>query len=237
MSEQWLPVPGYEGLYAVSDLGNVRSFHAGRGKGKRGGILKPAPTGGSSPRLAVVLYRDREGRTRLVHQLVLEAFAGPRPPDQDALHGPGGPADNRLANLRWGTRRENYLDSVRDGTAASGEKCGTAKLTAAIVLKCRRRYAAGETQAILAREFGVKPATMSDAIGGKRWAWLPGAVPVGKPVCRPKGEAHHAAKLTATQVTEIRRRYAAGEQQRPLAREFGITQGTVTKIVRRAIWK
>ena len=26
-TERWLPVVGYEGLYMVSDLGNVRSLH------------------------------------------------------------------------------------------------------------------------------------------------------------------------------------------------------------------
>src|SRR5262245_12445878 len=128
MSERWLPVPGYEGLYEVSDLGRVRSLHTGRGKGKRGGLLAPALTGGTCPKLCVVLYRDGAKRTRLVHHLVLEAHARPRPPGMDALHGPGGPLDNRLENLYWGTRRRNYLDSVRDGTAARGEKTGGAKL-------------------------------------------------------------------------------------------------------------
>jgi hypothetical protein len=220
--ERWRPVPGYEGLYAVSDLGNVRSFHAGRGTGKRGGLLRPGLTAG---RLCVALRRDGTSRTRLVHHLVLEAFAGPRPPGLNALHGPGGPLDNRLANLRWGTQRENY----------AGERAPTAKLTEAAVIECRRRYAAGETQRALAAEFGVNPATISEAVTGRKWGWLPGAVPTDRTRHGRKGERHHAAKLTAAQAAEIRRR-AGQEHHGALASEFGVSQASVWRIAEGRTW-
>lgn len=51
-----------------------------------------------------------------------------------------------------------------------------AKLTEAIVIECRRRYASGETQATLAAEFGVTHSTISHAIHGRRWAHLDGAI-------------------------------------------------------------
>ena len=44
--ECWLPVPGYEGLYEVSNLGHIRSFYVlgCRGEvGPRSHLLKPAP--------------------------------------------------------------------------------------------------------------------------------------------------------------------------------------------------
>ena len=37
-TERWLPVPGYEGEYEVSDQGRVRSFVSGK-------ILKPFVSG------------------------------------------------------------------------------------------------------------------------------------------------------------------------------------------------
>lgn len=237
MTERWLPVPGYAGLYEVSDMGNVRS--ARRRRGSRGGLLKPALTGGPPAKLCVVLYGGTYAsrKTRLVHQLVLEAFAGPRPPGELALHGPGGALDNRLANLYWGTGHRNCLDTVRDGTVVRGEKVDGAKLTEAAVLECRRRYAAGEAQTALAAELGINSASMSQVITGRTWAWLPGAAPVDHSRHGAKGEAHPAAKLTAAQAAEIRRRYAAGESQRPLAREFGISQPVVSKVVRGELWK
>lgn len=52
------------------------------------------------------------------------------------------------------------------------------------------------------------------------------------------GETSPLAKLTAEQVEEIRRRYAAGGVlQRELGEEFGIGQTQVGRIVRRVRWK
>lgn len=52
------------------------------------------------------------------------------------------------------------------------------------------------------------------------------------------GEKAPWSKLTETQVTEIRQRYAAGGiTQKALAKEYGLIQTTVGEIVRRVIWK
>jgi hypothetical protein len=87
-------------------------------------------------------------------------------------HGPGGKRDNRLVNLSYGTPAENSNDQIRDGTRQRGEQRPEAKLTFAIVAACRIRYAAGETQTALAKEFGVTRACMGYAIAGER-RWKP----------------------------------------------------------------
>lgn len=110
MSERWADIPGYEGRYQVSDLGRVRSVdHHVRcgpgGKGSRlvkGRILRSAPR--KSGHHMVVLGK---GNSCDIHPLVLRAFVGPPPPKHEALHGNHVPSDNRLKNLRWGTRSEN----------------------------------------------------------------------------------------------------------------------------------
>lgn len=58
-----------------------------------------------------------------------------------------------------------------------------------------------------------------------------------KPESRRTGEKHGNAKLTDTQVKEIRARCAAGETQRPIAREFGVKQPLISLIVRGEAWK
>lgn len=50
----------------------------------------------------VLLARSGRVKTVTVASLVLRAFAGPPGPGQRARHGAGGPADDSLANLRWG---------------------------------------------------------------------------------------------------------------------------------------
>jgi len=51
-----------------------------------------------------------------------------------------------------------------------------------------------------------------------------------------KGHRHPNAKLTETQVVEIRRRVDAGEIRSALAREFGVSKSTITYVMGRG-WK
>lgn len=53
----------------------------------------------------------------------------------------------------------------------------------------------------------------------------------------PKMEKSGRAKLTATQVKEIRERYAKGEKPTPLSIEFGVSQENVSNIVARRSWR
>lgn len=130
MSEtEWRSVAGYEGVYEVSRDGQIRSldrmvhFISRWGTPavmpKRGLVLTPSahPTSGH---LTVGLGPAPE--YRYVHHLVLEAFVGPRPAGQEGLHGDGNPANNRAANLRWGTRAQNSDDAVRHGTHPQAKK-------------------------------------------------------------------------------------------------------------------
>lgn len=126
--EIWRPVVGFEGAYEVSDHGRVRSVdrwvtYTNRWGGTsttfhHGQILRPG-VHVRSGHLHVNLHR----KSRYVHQLVLEAFVGPRPDGmRHTRHMNGIPADNRVENLAWGTFSENYLDSVAHGTHTNAAK-------------------------------------------------------------------------------------------------------------------
>jgi hypothetical protein len=119
--EQWRPVVGYEGLYEVSDLGRVRSLARRVPHGRLGHItvteriLKPVAVmrGGYA---SVMLSQGGAERHYKVHHLVLCAFVGPMPEgDAHTRHLNDLPTDNRLVNLKWGTRAENMRDAVRNG--------------------------------------------------------------------------------------------------------------------------
>lgn len=58
--------------------------------------------------------------------------------------------------------------------AWQGERNHNAKLTAAIVLEARARKAAGESMHALAKEFGVSPQALRDAVIGKTWKHVRG---------------------------------------------------------------
>jgi hypothetical protein len=113
--ERWLPIPGYEGFYEASDLGHIRSVpRPTGGHGHPGRVLKPwtKPTG----HLTVALCVNRARKSFDVHRLVAITFLGAPPDGHEVCHNDGDPANNRIANLRWGTRSDNIRDSVRHGT-------------------------------------------------------------------------------------------------------------------------
>ncbi|ATN90865.1 HNH endonuclease [Gordonia phage Lysidious] len=131
MSEQWLPVPGWDGFYEVSDQGRIRSvdrvIRRGNGSpqhiGPRILAANPRPSG----HLCVRLYRNGRGVGMDVHTAVLTAFVGPRPDGHEACHSNGDATDNRLTNLRWDTRSENNFDRVRHGTHNNSTKTRCAR--------------------------------------------------------------------------------------------------------------
>jgi len=118
--EQWRPAVGHPG-YEVSNHGRVRSLDRvltlrGRDgediyRRHRGRVL--APCANASGHMVVTLGR---GNSVYVHQLVLTAFVGPAPAGEEGCHDDGDASNNRLTNLRWGTRASNVADSVRHGT-------------------------------------------------------------------------------------------------------------------------
>ena len=103
--ERWRPVHGF-GNYMVSNLGRVWSQRSNK-------CLKPQPAG--KGHLRVALRRDGGTHLRGVHRLVLIAFVGPCPEGKECLHYDDDPTNNKLGNLRWGTRTENRLEV--DGTS------------------------------------------------------------------------------------------------------------------------
>lgn len=121
-TELWKPVPGWEGLYEVSDLGRVRSLDRidSSGRRRRGQLMKTPPS--RSGYLVVNLRRDGHSTVRLVHVMVLEAFVGSRPIGMSACHGDADRANASLANLRWDTYSENNRDVVRHGHHNQSDK-------------------------------------------------------------------------------------------------------------------
>lgn len=119
MRESWNPVPGYEGYYAVSDFGRVRSLDRvlNTVQGKRkwpGRIMSPVPDKLGRP----VVNLRKGGRTKQwkVHRLVASAFIGPCPDGMEVCHGDGDNQNNHVSNLRYDTHQANYQDMMDHGT-------------------------------------------------------------------------------------------------------------------------
>lgn len=163
--ENWLPVPGYEGLYSVSDLGNIMSMnYANTGMLK---ILKPINRKGY---LRVDLYKDKNVRSHSIHRLVMLAFIGVSN-GMPVNHKSGVKTENSLSNLEYCTHSENSLHSFRIGLQSNiGEKHSRAKLTESNVISIKERISKGEKHASIAKDFSVCTPTISKISSGSLWS-------------------------------------------------------------------
>jgi len=98
----WKPIKEFEGLYEVSNNGEIKSLWYGKER-----ILKATiNTGGY---LKVNLCKECKAKTRMIHQLVAESFLNHTPNGYKLVvnHINFIKTDNRVENLEIVTNREN----------------------------------------------------------------------------------------------------------------------------------
>ncbi len=98
MAEQWRDVIGYDGIYQVSDQGQVRNTQTSK-------VLQPVRM--KNGRLYVTLSSSGFQRKCTVQSLVASSFLGECPPDHEIGHRDGDYTRNDVSNLQYVTRREN----------------------------------------------------------------------------------------------------------------------------------
>jgi hypothetical protein len=110
----WREVPGYEGLYLVSDEGDILSLPrvVSNGRGcwvKPGRILKPGLRGNEWLKYEFVILTTAEGKARheSVHRLVAEAFVSKPDGCNHVNHIDHDTLNNRAENLEWCTQQYN----------------------------------------------------------------------------------------------------------------------------------
>jgi hypothetical protein len=123
MKEIYKDVVGYENMYQVSNLGNVKSLarKCSRGSRLKERMLKPAPN--KSGYLIVALCKDGKVKLRTIHQLVAIAFLNHTPSGHNIVinHKDFNKLNNAITNLERVTNREN---SNRKHLKSSSEYTG-----------------------------------------------------------------------------------------------------------------
>ena len=167
--EEWAPVPGYEGLYEVSDQGRVRSLDRSvytekggeHSRPVEGKILSYAKSDRRSP--VVELWRDGRSTRVSVARLVLLAH-GPEPESQKRhalLIDPDGKVC--LENLRWG--RPTHKKKLTEDQAATIYKWA---------------WETSMTQETIGRHFGVSHQTVSAIKNGRNWSHVTEEIDIGQ---------------------------------------------------------
>ena len=106
--EIWRDIPGYEGIYSISNYGKVYSHISGR--------IRSDVKSGNGYR-AIQLSDSQHKKHRFyIHRLVSLTFLGPpRHPDYVVNHKNLNKTDNRIENLEWVSQRENYRHAYTHG--------------------------------------------------------------------------------------------------------------------------
>lgn len=102
---EWKPVVGYEGLYEVSNYGQVKNVKTQK-------VLMPR---NSTSYSLVALFDKGKRKDVKVHRLVAKSFL-PNPENKPQVnHKDGNKVNNHLSNLEWCTNSENQKHAYKTG--------------------------------------------------------------------------------------------------------------------------
>jgi len=163
-NEEFKPIPGYEGLYSISNVGRVRSDNRPKWNGKVFTTLRatiPCHVLDKSHKkhpgyYSVSIWKNNQRERFLIHRLVMIVFNGGIP-DETVNHKDGIKVHNFPSNLEWASRLENNQHAFKNGlmNPAKGIEQGFAKLTDEKVRGIRNLLAQGISQRKIAIMFNV----------------------------------------------------------------------------------
>lgn len=172
--EKWKPVVGYEHLYHISSIGNLKALCVSKLRGrflhKQPERLLKLKTDKYGYKIAS-LCRDNTIKWVGIHRLIAMAFIKNNENKEYVNHINGIKSDNRLENLEWCTSSENAIHSVKMGFTipANGEINGMSKLKE---WQVRKIYSSSKSDAQLSKEFSIARSHIYRIRKGLRWAYL-----------------------------------------------------------------
>ena len=134
--------------------------------------LKQMPSRNGHGYICYSLRRNGKNVTLYAHQAVLLAFVGPCPAGHESSHFNDIPADNRLENLAWETRKQNHFRKKLNGREVIGERNPAHKFTTQTVRTILADLNRGMTPIEVARKYKRPRSSIQDMKSGLSWSHL-----------------------------------------------------------------
>jgi len=171
--EIWLPIVGYEGLYSVSNLGNIKRVERIKfTKNGRMWKLKERPCviwDNSHGYMTASLHKESVTKTKTVHRIVAIAFLSNEENKKCVNHKNEIRNDNRVDNLEWCTYSENSKHAFdvlkRDRRIGKGMGGDNAR---SVSIKCVQTDKVFSSIRDAVREMNIPITTIYSAISRQR---------------------------------------------------------------------
>lgn len=237
VKEVWKDVKDYEGLYEVSDHGNVRVKD--REVISRWGTEYVRPEKILSPDIdkdgycVASLRKDSINKRFKIHRLVAMTFI-PNPENKPTVnHKNGIKDDNCITNLEWMNHKEQRKHAEETGLfkVVRGTQCRTSKLNEEKVREIKRLlFESDLTQKQIADKFEVSPGRITEIKNGKSWKHVQVDYDYTKRN-ENKGlsrESNPSTKLPTEQVQEINKILEEKTlSQREIAKLYNVSQSLI----------
>ena len=153
--EIWKDIKDYEGLYQISNYGNVKSLPKER-HNRRGVYIQKEKllslTNTSTGYKKVELVKDGKRKGFKVHRLVAQAFI-PNPDEKPQVnHIDGDKTNNYVDNLEWATASENSIHAYNTGLNSNKKELNENEIIS--------MYMNGITKEDIAKQYGVSNAVI-----------------------------------------------------------------------------
>jgi hypothetical protein len=166
--EHWKNIKGYEGLYAVSDMGRIKSLKRISNGRHYPESIKNHRFDKKGGHLCVTLCKNGIKKTPKVHRLVAIAFLKNPHNLPMVNHEDGNKSNNNVHNLKWCDQSYNELHARKTGLKKGlfGEQHPSSKLNKQIVIEIRKSEMPIN---LLAKKFGVSTRTIGKVLSGITW--------------------------------------------------------------------
>lgn len=177
--EEWKDIPGFDGLYQASTLGNIRSLPKKLGRNMKNGtlksyftkqrLLKPRPH--RQGYVMTTLYKNGKRFDFMTHTLIAKTFIGDILKGFTVNHIDGVKNNNKVSNLEVISMRDNILHAWSKGLQKPniGQMNGSSKLSDENVRSIKMAFLCGISVKELSDIYEVSLSCIKNIKSGRSW--------------------------------------------------------------------